>query len=162
MEIIRNGSRNSLEFVNQFIKSKRAGVFSRITYMRPMKTKRNVNDNILKVTSLTGRLGIKYENMKVVKDSFKNTLAGSKLEERRSVLPWGVWSLYPYLIAYNGNNYLRVSMDKNNKPTSIYYKNGKQITKEEAKELCVSSEFRNSEEAPKVFNVNVNNIISLK
>lgn len=162
MEIIRNGSRNSLEFVNQFIKSKRAGVFSRITYMRTMKTKRNVSDNILKVTSLTGRLGVKYESMKGVKDNFKNTLAGSKLEERRSVLPWGTWSLYPYLIAHNGNNYLRVSMDKNNKPTSIYYKNGKQITKEEAKELCVSSEFRSSEETPKVFNVNVNNIISLK
>lgn len=112
-----------------------------------------------KTTIATVRVGISYQNTKSVQAKVK------KGYELKHELNWGGWSVdYPgLLIEHKGNIYLRM-YNSPNKPKSVYFLNGKEISKEELinKGIVQDSYWKKSNESVDCFTVNVTNIEEIR
>lgn len=112
-----------------------------------------------KTTTTTVRVGISYQNMKSVQAKAEN---GYELKHE---LNWGVWSTdHPgLLIEHKGNIYLRM-YNSPNKPKSVYFLNGKEISKEDliSKGIVQDSYWKKTNESVDCFTVNITNIEEIK
>ena len=117
-----------------------------------------------KVTTGVVRAGINYANLSAVKDAIE---AGGRGEVQS--LPWGEWSMFPYVINHYGKEYLRLypSEGINHVPRSIYYVNGEEVDKEtfagyltpsESKKLLEPSE----DDRPLCFTIKMENLLPLE
>lgn len=148
-----------MDFVNviEVIKGYRKGRFISVKFSRPMKTLARYRDmNLVKTTSATVRLGIDYDNMKVVA---KKRTAG-ELPVVNSGLPWGQWRIPGYIIEHKLNMYLRAYVVPGTRPKSRYYIDGKEVSRDYAMQFCLGSESK-SENDTGCITVNIENIVEL-
>jgi hypothetical protein len=96
-----------------------------------------------KVAKFQCRVGVNYDNMASVQEKREN----GTLPAENAGLPWGQWLIFPHLIAHKGNHYLRcTTLNNNNVPQVSYLLDGREISREEARALCLASEFRDHED----------------
>lgn len=137
----------------------RKGQHVSVEWSRTLKTRSGVTHVITKRTTAFVRAGIDYAKMASVKEA----VASGEREEVQS-LPWGEWTEFPFIITHKGNDYVRLypATFANLKPSVQYFLNGKQVSAEEVKPLCLSSEFRDKDdEAPKCFTLKAETILSI-
>lgn len=142
--------------INELLNKK--GQFVSFKTERNLKVKKNQTP-IVKVSEFIARIGVDYDNMQSVKTKREN----GELPEENQGLAWGEWVKFPYLIAHKDQFYLRCSTTKNShqKGKVKYYRNGVEISKEEAKAASLASEFYDKEDQD-VFNIKVSSIIEAK
>ena len=116
---------------------------------------------LLKLVKGTFRAGINFANLGSVKEGIANG-------ERNEVgqLPWGEWITFPYVISHKGETYIRLYpvISENQKVTSEYFVNSKQVSKETFASYLTPSEAKKLLEPDKVadcFSIKENNIISM-
>lgn len=120
------------------------------------KTRKSVTDIISKSSRFQCRLGVNYDAMKAVIEKRES----GELPKENAGLSWGQWLIFPYIITHNECYYFRCSTVNNNYiPEVHYFKNGIEITKDEAKAMCLASEFYEKE--GDCFNIKVDNILEL-
>lgn len=139
------------------IMKKQKGSFGAVIYRKNLKTPKAITDIVEKITVANCRFGIDYENMKSTKEGRAD---GSKPSENAG-LPWGQWKQYPYVIEHNGNDYLRCYLNSNG-INSRYFINGQEATREQAKAICLKSEFRDIDTAVDTITIKMENVIDVK
>lgn len=143
---------------NELSKIKK-GTFVNMSWGKQLKTRKGIEDIITKESSGNVRLGINYDNMYTVKD--KREIG--ELPESNQGLKGMQWIQFPYLLQGKNSVHLRVYPTNNNPINAKYYKNGIEITRDEAKEYCLKSEFPNSIGGmPDCLNIKIENIKTIK
>lgn len=108
------------EEVKRIVDGSRPGTFLGISWEKeiPIRAGFVGVGPIKKHSSATVRIGVNYDNMKVV----QTKRADGTLPPSNQGLPWGRWIKFPYYIENNDGSkrYLRVSLDKNNKVESRF------------------------------------------
>jgi hypothetical protein len=143
------------------ILSSRKGQNIKVTFSRPLKARKGAESIVTKVSSVLVRGGIDYSNLSAVKEAREN---GEIPSEEESVLPWGTWEIFPYVITHKGQDYIRLYAGtlSNFKPTVQFYIDGKEVTKEAITPLCLASETAEKPEREiKCFTVKAETIVSL-
>lgn len=140
------------QFINNvapYLVNKYAGLTVRRNLAKDLKAAHR-DQEIVKVTDLTVRLGIRYSHIAPVAASI--ILSGVQSADANLELPWGQWDPEcKYLIEHKGNYYIRCtniysqdieeipeelrSKKRRNRPTSRYYLNGVEISRDELKAL---------------------------
>lgn len=134
------------------------GEFHAIEWERTLKTRKGIEDIITKRSKAVVRVGVSYDHKQAVKTKRENGI----LPSENQGLPYGVWRVFPYLIKHNNKLQLRVTTAQNTKFTTEYFKNGERVDKSEIIESCLKSETQSSTEQIDVFNLKIENIISIK
>jgi hypothetical protein len=138
---------------------KMKGTIATLKTEKSCKTRKTAGDiSVTKVSTFQCRIGVNYDNVAAVKEKREN----GELPAENAGLPWGrfVDGLFPYVIEHNGTFYFRCTTVNNNYiPEVHYFKNAVEISKDEAKLLCLASEFYDKE--GDCFNVKVNNILEV-
>jgi hypothetical protein len=138
----------------------RKGQIATIHSKRTMKVRKKFEELgiIEKESTFQVRVGVNYDNIQVVKDKRQT----GELPEENAGLPWGTWAEFPYVIEHKNEYYVRCTLLRNNfVPTTLYWRNGMQITAEEAQEACLASEFK-EDRTNDVFNIKVASILDVK
>lgn len=135
------------------IENKKKGTYSSIKYESEKVVKNKV---IKKVTSAVVRLNISYKNTKTFKESGKTEV---------QPLAWGAWLIDGLLINHTNkkgeyNEYLRMYFTNNKKLKfkTKYFLNGVETTKQE---LIENGLLKEEENKSGLFNINIDNIISI-
>ena len=140
----------------------RKGQIVRLDVSRELKTRAAFKGvDLRKVTcNLKLRAGVDYDNMKSVIEGRAN---GTKPAESQG-LPWGEWKIFPHVITHKGSDYLRFSrLDGLNQAETRFYLDGAEITKEQAKEMALASEFREGADAmPDVLTYKAENVLDIR
>lgn len=104
------------------------------------------------------RVGVDYNKMASVQEKRED----GRLPEEPQSLPWGRWMVFPYVIEHKGNHYFRcTTFNSNNFVRKVQWlKDGQPITVEEAKEICLNSEFQEKDDQD-VFTVKVESILEI-
>jgi hypothetical protein len=135
-----------------------------VVWERKLKTIKNVTATVTKRTTAYVRTGINYANLGVVKEGIANGERGPV-----EPLPWGQWKQFPFVIVHTPKNsveteYVRMypavfdNLTKNIR--ADYAINGVPATRDEAKRLCLASEFPVEKELV-CFTVKANDIVSV-
>lgn len=155
-----------LETIINAVNNVKNGTCVRIGYTSevPVKATYRNDVTIKKIVATTGRLGVRYANIKTVKERLAAKAAGSAKENNFS---WVVKDK----IKYNpntGKNYLSVttfpkgdntkSIYEVRKGTSFSYFYTKKELKEYAGRYIRESYFNNSKNPTEVYNVNIENV----
>jgi hypothetical protein len=133
------------------------GEFTRLVYERPLKFRAAFKESDgVKHTEITVRVGINYDAMKSVQEKRES----GELPIENAGLSGVSW-VVPNLLLKNAQNelLLRVYLHPNCYKKSTYYLNGIQTDKEDLREMCLASEFTESNKD--CFNVKLVKIISL-
>lgn len=133
------------------------GQFASLRTIRPIKVRKGKAE-ILKDSTFTCRVGVNYDNIAAVKEG----RADGSLPSENAGLPWGEWLVFPYVIAHKGNHYFRCTSVHNDNaiPKVRYLRDGKEITKDEAKVDGLASEFYDKDDT-EVFTVKVESITEI-
>lgn len=127
-----------IEQVRQAIAATPKGSNIIVEWVRPMKTRKGVQDVLTKSVRMVGRIGIDYDNMKDVQAKRES----GELPAENAGLPWGEWLEFPYLIGHKGQTYLRLANGTSDKvhPECHYFRNGIEVTKESLDAELLASE----------------------
>ena len=98
-----------------------------VEWLRNAKVRKGCSP-VSKSVRMVGRMGIEYDNMKVVEAKRED----GTLPAENNGLPWGVWAEYPYLIEHKGNYYLRLynGTSATVHAEAHFFRNGDEVTKE--------------------------------
>lgn len=139
--------------------SDKRGAFRSILWERPLKTRKNVKDVIVKRTYGTAlRFGVAYDNL----TSTKQGRADGTLPAQNAGLIGLAW-IIPNLTLRSlktGDTFVRVSLARNSTFSTEYFLNGRKVTKEEIEPLVLRSEL-GRHKMPEVFNLKTENILAI-
>lgn len=149
--------------VRNIVLQKKKGQFANLVYEKQLKTLKTTTARVEKHTEMMVRFGIEYDNISKVKEKRELGILPAKNQD----LKWGKWveeksGVPSHFIEHNGNKYLRAYPVANCIPKTTYYINGVEATKEEAKALCLASEFKENSGTIDCITINVANIINIK
>jgi hypothetical protein len=133
------------------------GTIATLQTVRTMKVRKGQAE-VLKESTFQCRLGAGYENLSAVVEKRES----GEMAAEPGKMAWGEWveGCYPHLKTHKGNYYLRCSVVHNNFiPKTIFYQNGKEISKDEAKVVCLASEFY--EKDNECFDIKIESLISV-
>ena len=135
------------------------GTFVDMSWGKQLKTRKGVSDIITKESFGNVRLGIDYDNKKSVIEKRET----GEIPAENQGLKGMEWIQFPYLLQGKNSVHLRVYPTANNPISAKYFRNGVEITKDEAKEYCLKSEIpdRNGE-LPECLNIKIENIKTIK
>lgn len=131
-----------------------------VVFERPLKTRKGVEDVIVKRSRVIVRGGIQYDNMAIVIEGRDN----GTLPAENAGLPWGEWVSFPYHIAHKGQDYARFygASGLDFSAHVEFYRNGSPVSREEVEPLCLKSEFTPRDpNAPEVFTVKAENVVQI-
>jgi hypothetical protein len=124
--------------------------------VRTVKTRKGQAE-VLKESTFQCRLGVNYDNIASVQEKRED----GTLPAENAGLPWGEWLVFPHIIAHKGNHYYRCTkVNSGFIPKTCYYQNGKEISKDEAKVVCLASEFREDQDN-EVFTIKIESIVEV-
>ena len=146
------------EQIKDIVKSKRKGTFARVQTRKTLKTYKNVEDLIEKITVFNGRVGITYDNISKVQD--KRTTG--ELPQTNQGLTWGEWEEFPYFIKNGNKRYLRLSLVPNTQFDTTYLKNGSIVTKQDIENLVTKANFSSSNSTIEALTIDIENIVDIK
>lgn len=152
-----------LSTVKEIVKNTQRGSIHTITYKKELKTRKGVEDTIEKVTTLQGRFGVEYDNIKSVQEARED---GSAPAENGGLVGAMVWDDHRYILKNENTGKYQLRVTKCNRwPSKVtYLKNGVVVDKEDIKALCLKSEFpdyNNSKSTP-IFNIGVEKVLKIK
>ena len=152
-----------LSTVKEIVKNTQRGSIHTITYAKELKTRKGVDDTIMKVTTLQGRFGVEYDNIKSVQEARED---GSAPAENGGLVGAMVWDDHRYILKNENTGKYQLRVTKCNRwPSKVtYLKNGVVVEKKDIEPLCLKSEFPNyavSKPAP-IFNIGVEKILKIK
>ncbi len=127
----------------------KTGQFTRIVYRRKVKLRSGCGDLVEKRVTMVARAGVSYANM-------------TGAPENPGPLPWGEWvpGYENRLIRHNGKMYVRVA---NPRPGTVeFFVNGNPVDKEIALANAVATEKKETNVAPLVINVDLDNVEELQ
>lgn len=139
-------------------------VFAKKGQIATLETKKAVKMKkgqpaFFKASKFQARVGVNYENLATTKEGRND----GTLPEENAGLPWGKWVAFPYLIEHNGKHYVRLTaFDGNKYPATFTDENGNVVDKDVVKAGALASEFKTTDDAPSVFNIPLENIVSIK
>lgn len=140
------------------IKEKR-GAYRAVVWERPLKTRKDVKDVVVKRTYGTGlRFGVCYDNMA----STQKGRADGTLPAENQGLRGREW-LIPQLTLRSlktGNTLVRLSLAQSSTFNTEYFLNGRKVEKAEIEPLVLKSEIK-SHEMPQCFDLNTDSIIAI-
>lgn len=137
--------------------NKRRGTIATMTTLRAMKVRKD-KEPIQKLATFQARVGVEYDNIQAVKDK----RADGTLPAENQGLPWGEWYDYPHIIAHKGEYYYRCTRVRNQFiPQVTYLRNGTEISRAEAEQDCLASEFRGDTDN-EVFTIKVASLQQVK
>lgn len=140
------------------IKAKR-GAYRAVLWERPLKTRKNVKDVIVKRTYGTAlRFGVCYDNMASTQKGREDGTLPAENQGLRG-LAWIVPNLTLRSLK-TGDTLVRVSLARNSTFNTEYFLNGRKVTKEEIEPLVLRSEL-GRHEMPEVFNLKTENILAI-
>lgn len=140
------------------IKAKR-GAYRAVLWERPLKTRKNVKDVIVKRTYGTAlRFGVCYDNMASTQKGREDGTLPAKNQGLRGLI-WIVPNLTLRSLK-TGDTLVRVSLARNSTFSTEYFLNGRKVTKEEIEPLVLRSEL-GRHEMPEVFNLKTENILAI-
>ena len=136
----------------------RKGQIVSLHTVRDMKVRKG-QAPIQKESWFLTRIGVNYDNIQNVKDKRED----GRLPQENQGLPWGQWVEFPYVIEHKGELYVRCSKLRNeNAPGKVkFFRNGSEISREEAVAACLASEFARNDDGD-VFNIKASSIITAK
>jgi len=135
------------------------GAFRAVCWERPLKTRKNVKDIVVKRTYGTGlRFGVCYDNMASTQKAREDGTLPTENQGLRG-LAWIVPNLTLRSLK-TGDTLVRVSLAQNSAFNTEYFLNGRKVTKEEIEPLVLRSEL-GRHEMPEVFNLKTENIIAI-
>lgn len=139
--------------------SDKRGAFRSILWERPLKTRKNVKDVIVKRTYGSGlRFGVAYDNLA----STKQGRADGTLPAENAGLIGKAW-IVPNLTLRSlktGKTIVRLSLAQSSKFDTEYFINGRRATKSEVEPLVLKSEVA-SHEMPEVFDLATESILAI-
>ena len=134
----------------------RKGQIATLTTSRPLKVRKN-EQPIIKISTFQCRVGVDYDNIKVVQEKREV----GELPSENAGLPWGQWEVFPYVIEHKGERYFRCTTIRNNFiPKTVYTRDGAEISVEEARRAALASEFRSGDSSD-VFNIKISSIVGM-
>lgn len=138
---------------------KHKGANCSATWIRPLKTLKGITSNVHKLTVAVVRGWVDYDNLASVQEGRAN----GDLPAENAGLPWGEWVEFPVHIAHKGMDYLRLypASGLNFIPKTTYFVDGKEVSKEEARAICLASEFRVDGEVPTCFTIKADSLVSI-
>lgn len=140
------------------IKAKR-GAYRAVLWERPLKTRKNVKDVIVKRTYGTAlRFGVCYDNMASTQKGREDGTLPAENQGLRGLI-WIVPNLTLRSLK-TGDTLVRVSLARNSTFSTEYFLNGRKVTKEEIEPLVLRSEL-GRHEMPEVFNLKTENILAI-
>lgn len=126
--------------------------------VRPAKVRKG-RDPIEKHSQFQCRVGVNYDNIAAVKEKRES----GELPKENAGLPWGQWHVFPYVIEHKGEYYFRcTTLNGGHRWPAKYYRNGVEISAEEAKADCLASEFSEKKSISDVFTIKVSSIVEVK
>ena len=135
------------------------GAFRAVCWERPLKTRKNVKDIVVKRTYGTGlRFGVCYDNMA----STQKAREDGTLPAENQGLRGREW-IIPNLTLRSlrtGNTLVRLSLAQNSTFNTEYFLNGRKVEKAEIEPLVLKSEVANHE-MPNVFDLATDHIIAI-
>jgi len=146
------------------------GSFVKAAWKSNPKPKAEFKNILLeKNTVAVVQAGVNFANLSSVKDAIA---AGERGEVQE--LPWGKWyedkltgkSWFPHVIEHKDELYLRLypSQGNNHKTTSVFYADGKEVTKDEFAAYLTNSDAKKLLEPEKdllCFTIKLNNLLDL-
>ncbi|MBO7696470.1 MAG: hypothetical protein J6T10_27850 [Methanobrevibacter sp.] len=152
-----------LNELRNIVKKTQRGSIHTITYAKELKTRKGVDDTVIKITTLQGRFGVEYDNIKSVQEAREN---GTAPATNGGLVGAMVWDDHRYILKNENTGKYQLRVTKCNRWPSkvIYMKNGVVVDKEEIKPLCLKSEFPDyavTKPAP-IFNIGVEKIVKIK
>lgn len=125
---------------------------------RPAKVRKG-QDQVFKFSKILVRCGIDYSNQK---DVIQKRLDGT-LPAEPQPRSWGEWVVFPYLAFHADSWYFRFSTFKtdDHKKDVQWVRNGVVITEEEAKLVCLASEFPKEERDLDCFDLKCDHILAI-
>ena len=152
-----------LNELKNIVKNTQRGSIHTITYAKELKTRKGVDDTIMKVTTLQGRFGVEYDNIKSVQEARED---GSAPAENGGLVGAMVWDDHRYILKNENTGKYQLRVTKCNRwPSKVtYLKNGVVVEKKDIEPLCLKSEFPNysvSKPAP-IFNIGVEKVLKIK
>ena len=138
----------------------RPGTIHTLTYRKTLKTRPGITDKVTKVTQIQVRFGVSYDNIRQVMDA-RNNLS---LPIHNAGLPTNLeWKDKNFLHNKAKDTILlRATFANGYKTQSQYYLNGKPVGKADIETLCYKSETTTRSDPLIVFNIGVENILSIK
>lgn len=109
-----------------------------------------------KVTSMVVRTGIDFSNLTSVKDG----IAAGERGEVQS-LPWGVWAKFPFIISHKGEEFVRLTLAPNSRPSTIFKVDGVEVSREEFAKFLTPSDAKGSDKPVEVITVKMKNLLSI-
>lgn len=152
-----------LNELKNIIKNTHRGSIHTITYVKELKTRKGVEDTIMKVTTLQGRFGVEYDNIKSVKEA---RATGAAPASNGGLVGNMVWDDHRYILKNENTGKYQLRVTKCNRWPSkvVYLKNGVPVNKDDIKDLCLKSEFPNcgvGRPAP-IFNIGIEKVMKIK
>lgn len=136
-------------------------------WKKKLKTRKDSSAFVVeKTTKAIVRGGITYDNMKAVVEGRED----GTLPSENAGLPWGEWAEFPFHITHKGTSYARlypasgvnVSTGEAFFPEVEFTIDGKPATREQARALCLASEFPKPKDEPTLcFTLKAEHIVSL-
>jgi len=119
------------------------GQFVSITYGKECKVRKG-RAPIQKFSKMTLRCGVEYDNIAAVQGKRES----GELPSENQGLSWGAYvpGLYPYILEHKGSLYFRFfTVPSSNRVAPSFARNGVEISRDEAREDCLASEFQERE-----------------
>lgn len=139
--------------------SDKRGAFRSILWERPLKTRKNVKDVIVKRTYGTAlRFGVCYDNMASTQKGREDGTLPSENQGLRG-REWIIPNLTLRSLK-TGNTLVRLSLAQNSTFNTEYFKNGVKVEKAEIEPLVLKSEIK-SHEMPQCFDISTDYIIAI-
>lgn len=149
----------TIEEISNIINGTNKGSIHTLTYSKPLKTRKGVSDSITKMTTMQVRFGVKYDNIRTVKEDRASGILPAENQGLAPALRW--FNEFIIENTKNGNKMLRVAFANGNQTTTKYFKNGIETSKEEIAPLCLASETKSTGETPTVMNIGIEKIIRI-
>ncbi len=130
---------------------KKKGQFGCVILNKPLKTRKGVTSTVSKISQITIRAGINYDNLAKVKEKRET----GELPSINQGLAWGTWEHYPYIISHNDKKYIRLY--PSGKPKEQYFVDKAPVCVNSIKELVLASELP-KEEIPDCMTVCIDSI----
>lgn len=123
---------------------------------------RKGQEPITKVSEYTAIVGGDYEKLEsTIERRQLQEAAGEEPSAKSGKLPWGEWVEFPYTISHKDETYIRLTKSPESTSKATYFRNGEAITKEEAIEACLASEFPKTPSETEIFNIKVSSILKV-
>lgn len=117
------------------------GQFVSMLTLRECKVRKG-QPSVIKESFFNCRVGVNYDSQQAVIEKREADI----LPKENAGLPWGKWLEFPHLIEHEKDGvvgyYFRCTPVKNNIPKVRFFRDGQEITKQEAQAACLASEFR--------------------